>query len=170
MNFSYILSFLFLSSCAAPHPREDLVKKITKEYSKKVKIENSLVLSGTGSAIPDDIHTFILDFDGNQKLELGEVRTLVVSLVEDLLQMINNNPEIQCHLSNRPFTAKNYELRISFFESLQVRVEFPYVAYISLIDGVICYNYYDNKIHEFTDKTFKETYKEAFKIVKEEIN
>ncbi len=161
-----LLSTISMSSCAPTSQKEGLVIKITREYEKMERNKHGLLLVGSGSAIPDKVHGFILHFFGNQKLELSETRKLVINLVEDLLQMVNENTQIQDFLADKPFTAKNYDLRINFFEPCEQLVESPYVAYVSLIDGIIYYNYHDNLNDRYDSKMTKsETYEEAKRIV-----
>ncbi len=164
-----IFAMLIITSCAKASSKEALVKEITKEYEKQECKKHGLLLVGSGSAIPDQIHAFILHFFSYQKLNQDEARKLVVDLVNELILKVNQNEKIQKYLINTPFNEKNYELLISIVDSNNKTIAEPYVGEIIMRKGEIIYFFIEKseKIpKDFT--TTKETYEEALRKVRQE--
>ncbi len=133
----FIMSIFAITSCAKAPPKEALVRQITKVYEQKESKKYELLLVGSGSAIPDQIHKFILCFYLYKKIDHIEARKIVIDLVEDLIQMVNENQKIQEYLINKPFNVKNYELDILLVDSDNEIIKEPYLGQISVKDGNI---------------------------------
>ncbi len=156
-------------SCEDVSKQEGTVNSIINQHGKEEAKEYNLRLVGAGSAIPDNVHGFILDYNSEQKLTIPEARKLYIQGTEKLLNMINNSEELRPFMHEYPFTEKNIDYKLSFHNKDRSFVEPPYVAYVFLSKNNVVYVFHDNKKGKFIDEMdFSEPYLEAVRIVREE--
>ena len=158
-----------LTSCGALSKQEGTVNSIINQHGREEAKEYNLRLVGVGSAIPDNVHGFILDYNSEQKLTIPEARRLFIHGTEKLLYMINNSEELRPFMHEYPFTEKNIDYKLSFHNKDRTFVEPPYVAYVFLSENKVHYSFNDKNKHLFIKEMhFSEPYLEAVRIVREE--
>ncbi|NGX41646.1 MAG: hypothetical protein KR126chlam4_01489 [Candidatus Anoxychlamydiales bacterium] len=183
INKFYMLLMLMFSllSCSQNGPNSkskyDYYTKgetfIKNEVSKFVK-QNDLILNAYGINIDNDssspewnaIHDFYFTFYSLEKVNLQQARKVLINCIENLLNEINNNKELGNYLYTVPFTYKNLDLGIFFFNKKGRPRNENYIYTCAIDEDTIYYKIaYPNgtfkRIHE-------ETYDEALKIVERE--
>jgi len=175
MQISYIkilLLFLLsailsLSSCSgrfskSKHPIDTLFEKHERIQLKKYQMK----LVATGVVDEENISTLSLHYIAFKKMKPEEVRTLLVTNVEDFLRMINHNEEIRPQLKEHPITYKDLKFNIGFGTISGGFQSPPHVAYAYLDDGLVYYCFLDRYFQQFTDEQdIVEPYTTAQKIV-----
>ncbi len=170
VSFSVIVAvlalFLACSSCGyLLQDYEKIADKITEKTAKKLKEEKKLCLVGTGGKMMHDIQAMDMSFNYYTEVDLQTARELVVYAIDEYLKAINDNREIRPYLHEYPFTAKNVEIRIWIYKPDGSHPHLDNIQCICSIDGII--TYYLDAPEQYTYKLFhKETYEEAFKLVK----
>ena len=115
--------------------------------------------------MPDDIRILDIDFDSNRYVDISQARELMVSCSQEFLDQINSDEQIRPYLHNYPFTANNIHLGMSFVEKNSSKfIKPPYIAYVTLIKGIIYYTCDYNPLGALTD-LYEEPYEEAVKII-----
>jgi len=164
LNFIIFIAIGLLSfSCTKRSTEEKLAYSLMNSFIKIEELENKFILSGLGTAMPDDIRRFNLHFIANQEVNLEEARRLYINSTQKLLKMINSNEQIRPYLHNYPFNENNIDFTITFHDHYDDRVPPPNIAFVFIIDGTIIYDTYYGKYQT----THKETYEEALKMVNE---
>ncbi len=136
--------------------------------------QNDFILNAYGINIDNDssspewnaIHDFYFTFYSFEKANLQQARKVLINCIENLLNEINNNKEISSYLYSAPFTYKNLDLGIFFFNKKGKPRNENYIYTCAIDEDKIYYKTaYPNgtfaRIHE-------ETYEESLKIVESE--
>ena len=164
--------FLLSSYLYADHATEGL--RILSEYSNEMKEKYGLFTIGSGGALMEDIKELDLHFEGVKKLTIPEARKLYVTIIEDLINKVNNDKKARPYLHDYPFTQKNANIMIAFFKShpftIQNRMNDGFITLIFISRGNICYNIYDPTKDEYKRLVtiHEEPYEEALKIVQKD--
>ncbi|MBS0624511.1 MAG: hypothetical protein JSS32_00500 [Verrucomicrobia bacterium] len=188
MNFFKILLTLFATTLVSCHsPKQgfsyfDFIASFTKKNEEKNKIK----LSGCGinSFLPKEykikngIANFNISFKSIRSQEdpvsLEKARRITVTLVEDLLNEINTNPQIRPYLDCFPMTIDHLQLSIWFWDENSISLG-KGISDINFSKGEI--DYFQYEIYEYSttypavgrqSKFFKESYQEALEKVKGE--
>ena len=140
----------------------------------KIEKQNNLFLNAHGINIDKNIYTpeynaihdFYFTFFSLEKVNLQEARKILINSTKNLLHEINNNKEISNYLYSTPFTHRNLDLGISFFNKKGKHRYKNYISGCAINGNTIYYKIaYPNgtfaRIHE-------ESYDEALKIVEGE--
>src|SRR3989344_4332350 len=115
-GITVMISFLFGCSSFYQSPRYiKLAHKITEKTAKKLKEQKNLYLIGTGGQMMHDIQMMMMGFNFYKVVDIETARQLLVESVEEYLSVINSNKEVRPYLHNYPFTAKNIEIVIYFY-------------------------------------------------------
>jgi hypothetical protein len=167
-SMKVILLFIFLAgffqSCTSSLSKEDvLVYDIIHKFAVLERQKNNLEVGGTGSSIPENIEKFFVYFRCYEKMSREQSRILVISCVNDILDLINNDPKIRPYLENYPCTARNIELMFSFVDQNCKHVGPPFIALIFTEEAVIYYRCYDPVQDSFCDSK-AETWDEAVRL------
>ena len=154
-----LVLYSFCYSQQSNHGKE--ASRILNEYSNEVKKKYDLFTIGSGGALMDDIKELDLHFEGIKKLTVPEARILYVSLMEGLINKVNNDKKVRSYLHDYPFTYKNVKIMINFFKSsdfcIANRMDNGFVSSISILQkGFVCYDTYD---HEPIQLNILTTYK-----------
>ncbi len=140
---------------------ERIANKITMQVAKKISAEKGLAPIGTGGQMMDEIKMLMLGFDCRKIVNMEAARELLVYCVEEYLAAINASEEIRPYLYNYPFSDKNIEIDIYFFNPDGSDVPIGDISVAAANKGRVIYE--DGSglltIHE-------ETYKEATQKVK----
>ena len=151
----------------------DILSKSKEELNKVIEeMKNTEDLSPTivSGELMDRVNTVALHFKSYESLSLEECRELYVSCTQRLLDYINNHEEILPYLAIYPFTENEIEFAIAFNKpGTYERVDNKFIAYVSNINGKVCYRIDTGATDTNPLKTIhRESYSEALKIVKGE--
>ncbi|MCB1160819.1 MAG: hypothetical protein KDK45_25175 [Leptospiraceae bacterium] len=143
---------------------EKLADKITDKIGKKLEEKKHLKLVGTGGQMMDDIQMMGMSFFYYHEVSLEESRELLVYAIRKYLKAINANEQIRPYLHEYPFTDKNVEIMIWFYNPDRSNLPSDKIYHASIIGGKM--NYYiegKNKYSRISIQT--ESYEEALKAV-----
>lgn len=138
-----LLFFSFLVGCSSfsyqsPHYTK-LAHEITEKTAKELKVQKNLCLVGTGGQMMNDIQMMAMSFYYYQEVDLKTARELIVYSINKYLSAINGTKEIKPYLHEYPFTAKNVEIRIWFFQPNRSNLPLDKIHYVSAINGNLTY-------------------------------
>ncbi len=142
------------------------VAKTGRKLEKKYKMS----ISGIGGgAKTDGIWLMSLSFHRYGSLLTEETaRQLIIHCVNDFLEVVNQDAQLQPHLKEYPFTAKNLELAIHNYDQHHYSVIDPLIVTVSMSRGKIGY-FTIEKEDSLPYKTQKyETFEEALAILAKE--
>jgi hypothetical protein len=157
-----LISLLTLCSCQKVSLKERTADSLMNRYSKELQ-KKEIYLAGSGGAMYDKITCLMLQYDKIERLDIEETRKLYMEALLGFIEKVDNCAEIQPFLKDHPFTYKNVEFGIGFFDKNHKFVPPPYIAYVSIIKGNILYSIYNEKNR--LEVIYREPYEEAFKIV-----
>jgi hypothetical protein len=165
--------FAFFSSCnpEVMQLKHDPLNLLFEHHEKKqlVKYQMKLIAAGVPEVENDkdeEITQFALHYIVFKKMKLPQVRELIVSNVEEFLEMVNTDEQISCRLKNS-LTYKNIKFNIGFGDNEGNFREPPYIAYAYLDEGIIYYCYEDLYFKEFCEeKNVEEPYEIAKELLK----
>jgi len=151
------------------HKEPDLVNKLALELAEYVEKKYSLTPSGIGGSIKENKIQFIsvqFCFKGNP-VDIETGRKLILSVLNDLLIFLNNKSEIHQNIQEYPFTSKNLDIAIFFYDFENEVISHPYLNTISAHKGEIGYYTRDpDNRYKHISKTY-EPYEEALEKVKQ---
>ena len=154
----------FFQSCSSSLSKRDvMVYDIIDKFAVLEKQKNNLEVGGKGSSIPVNIEKFFVYFKCYEKMTQDQSRVLVMTCVNDILDLINNDLEIRPHLDDYPCTAYNIDLMFSFVDQNNKYAEPPFIAFIFTKGGVIYYRCNDPVQDSFCDNK-SETWEEAVRL------
>ena len=164
-----IFSFLFgCSSFGYQSPRYvKLAHEITAKTAKKLKEQKGLALAGTGGQMMGDIQMMMMGFNFYKVIDIETARQLLVDSVQEYLSDINSNEEIKPHLHNYPFTPKNVEIVIYFYNPDGSQVSPSKLSIAEACRDEIIY-YIDDPQKHTLKLLHEESYEEALKLVKKD--
>lgn len=137
-----------------------MVDQIRTDYSRFVLKNDQLIMDGFGGRMMGDVQSIMLSFDSFSQPDISEARQLIVCKTEEFLLIINNHQDIRPFLHNYPFDATNFDLKIGFLQPTGKFVDPPYIAYASVISGIIYYSVYDSQMKRL-ERIHSESYEEA---------
>src|ERR1700722_6503805 len=145
-----------------------LADHIFTAYGKEMKKKRGYWLEGTGGSMPnDDVRSFFMSFEGMREVDIPEARRLYVEVVEGLLKRVNCDETIRPYLHDYPSISKNTRIHLGFIDRNKNPVAENHIAFVFLVDGIICYSIYNPRIPDF-EIVYEEPYEEALKIVQDE--
>lgn len=150
-------------SCTSTPKHVIVTERIMHSFANKVKQDTGLELFGSGGQLINDIEMISITFGGGMFLDISQVRYLMVSFVEQFLDMINNDSEAKTYMHNYPFTKDNLSFHLSFRCPPKSFARPPYIAYAMLCKGNISYDIFNIENSELTE-VLSEPYEEAFRI------
>lgn len=160
--------FTFVFGCSTSGGQmpdyEKIADKITEKTAKKLKNQKNLVLIGTGGKMMNDIQAMDMSFNFYQEMDLKSSRELIIYVINEYLSAINSNNEVRPYLHEYPFTAKNIEIDIWFFQPDGTDLPLDKIYYVSAIDGILTY-YLDLPETHSRKAINKETYEEALRAI-----
>lgn len=171
--FSVITFVFLLFGCNFGYNNSNYIRmsdQILNNYIADMKEQYSLFCFGRGGRFLDRVNEIDVSFYcvGPKKIE--ELRTLLVTATEDLLNRYNENKEIRPFLKNYPFSSENCQISICLLDKQGNEIynsgsgkTYLYSAFQS--KGVIIYDIInDEKVA--SQEVYRETYDEALNIVK----
>lgn len=164
----HVILCMFLVSCNVfkAMEEEDPARRVVSEHAKKQKNRYAMKLVASRSPELQGGQRFSLHYLSQEKMEIPQVRKLIVLSIEEFLNMVNADQELQPYLPHHPITTKHLNFRIGFGDIEGQFAEPPYVAYVYLAQDKICYCFYDNLFGKFTEyDDIEESYEEALQLV-----
>ncbi len=144
--------------------KETLTNRIMMKVARQITTEKELYLIGTGAQMMNEIQMLALSFDGFRDVSLDEARELIVYAVETFVNEVNANEKTRPYLANYPFTAKNIEIRIWFYNNDYTSVGPNHIFYIFNNRGKIEY-YPGRPAYDLWNPMLVEKYDESLKIL-----
>jgi hypothetical protein len=114
----FFIFFFWAFSLLAEADFGDYVYEIERQVAEEVKQELDLLWSGDRSTMRDEVEEIEMQFASNHIATIEDARTLILSVVEKLVQAINTREKIQPHLQIRPFSFKQVSVSIFFLGPL----------------------------------------------------
>lgn len=160
--FSFLM--LLFSSCSSRNPEIYEVGKAVDSFIDDLKKKENVSVFGRGGGFMYDIEEIDLDFIMQKKVNIDQARKIIVSMVESLLVKINAKKSIRPYLRNYPFTYKNLNISLDFYDSNGKPEKPPNIYSVHL-----AYGFLDFSIHGFIDKfsrkeILREPYEESLRI------
>jgi hypothetical protein len=135
------------------------------EHQQLIKFRAKLIAAGVPEG--DDISQFALHYIAFRKLKIPQVRELIVTCVEDFLNMVNVDAKIIPQLKKHPITYKDIKFNVGFGDIEGNFQEPPCIAYAYLDDGIIYYCYEDFYFKNFIEEeNVEEPYETAKEILR----
>jgi hypothetical protein len=189
IRFVFVFVFVF-SSCSSKKDVVELDKfpppyKLLRQYSKKIKPETDLILTGYGfnwclpkgyekKGIGNFSVSYKLTKTKNDKISDENARNLMVFLTENLLKEINTNIEVRPNLDVYPFSSDLVRIDVFFKDEDQVQLG-QGVAIVYSANGKIKYEGYNIEGYRKPGCAYgkhyilhEESYAEALDIVKKQ--
>ena len=169
----FFLLIILLQSCLfKQNPEMKELDKITSSFCKKMAKEKQLYLCGSGGAFRGAIHQVFLDFNSYKKVNLEEVRIMIVDITEELLKEINSNEFIREYLVQYPFKTENVETGIMFLDRSDNGwiKDMNFISNVTLYDSKLLFSICDHSIKNGNRlvEVKEEPYSEALRIVQEQ--
>lgn len=137
-----------------------LCNTITDEFIDRECKRHGLKFLGGGGGFLDRINKIELTFVLEKNVSVEEARELILSLGDDLLELINSDEDIRPYLSHYPFSPKGLCITVLFLDKQGRFVNQKHVANVSSNNGALFfYNFNQTENELITLK--KETYKQA---------
>ena len=144
-----------------------LVHKILEESANVIENKYGINVCGEGVAMPGgNIKEFSLSFDTRVPYEKQRLRELLIASAHELLNAINTNEGIRPYLKKYPFTVDNVQIIIFNHEKNGREVVDPGISVADIDRDGLTYSGVDPDNHFRYKSEFRETYKEALKLVK----
>lgn len=175
-NFSLLMLIFSLSSCSQRESKniskyDYYVKGKTfiKNIASNFKKQNNFFLNAYGINVDNNknspywngIHDLYLTFYSLEKLNLQQARKELINCIDHILNELNNNDAINSYLYKFPFSYKNLDIGIFFFDEKGKPRSKEYIHSCVSNGDIIYYEI------AYPDGTFayiqEETYEEALK-------
>ena len=134
-----------------------LAHEITAKTGRELQVEKQLYLVGTGGRMMHDIQMMQMSFDYYQEVSVTSARELVLYSAKKYLSAVNSNSEIQPFLHDCPFTAKNIEILIFFYDHEGRELPLEKIGCVECAHGELSYY---NRL-SFREAIHEESYEEA---------
>lgn len=143
---------------------EKIADNITAKTAEKLKREKGLICVGTGGQMMGDIQVMDMGFNFYEVVSIDTARQLLIDAAQEYLSAINASEEVRPYLHDYPFTAKNVEIVIYFYNSDGHKVPSSKLNIAAAEQGKLFY-YIDYPEKSALKTIHEETYEDALKIV-----
>ncbi len=113
-----LILVMYFSNTIYSDERPDIylryVDGIVDRFAKEMKKKHGLVCIGSGGRMPHKVEEITLFFDCYQHASIEEARILYVTIVDQLVEMINNHERIRPFLQTYPFPTEGAGICVSF--------------------------------------------------------
>jgi len=167
-----IVSWVFISGTKMEYvipEYEKISDKITAKTAENLSRKYQLDPIGSGGSMMHDVKKLALSFNCYHPLSVDDSRALIVKCVNEYVKSVNDDKEIRPYLHDYPFTEKNIELVIFFYEDNQfTKIEPGQVSNVSTINGKVFYKTRSAEDQYKRETLHEESYAEAVRIVREQ--
>ena len=138
------MKILFLAAVLAtvvllPSDYLHISDQVLEDYRLEMLLEHGLVLSGSGGRYMNNLNQITQEFSSQGQFSIEEARRLFIQANLKLIKRINQDHNLRPFLFHYPFTFEDIQIKISFYDS-EEKAAYPYVTYISAINGKVFYN------------------------------
>ncbi len=147
-----------------------LADEIRNEVAKKLSKEFQMTPIGEGGSFYDCVREMFLAFDIQGPLTKDQLRSILVSCVEEFLSVVNSNEELRPYLKVYPFTSQEIGIRLFVRNKWGMDVYDPNIGVASARKGKLIYKTTDQNDTFKYKSTITESYDDALKIVNETSN
>jgi hypothetical protein len=159
-----IMTVFFACSSYEIPDYEKMADQITAKTAKKLKAKKGLALIGTSGQMMKNIQMMAMHFNFYREVDIETARNLLVESIQEYLYAINSNEEIKPYLHDNPFTDKNVEITIYFYNPDRSDVLSDSISIATSNKGKIIY--YIDYPEKYTIKPIlEESYQEAVDLV-----
>lgn len=155
---SFFVVILFCSGFK--HKDKDLVEDIVWDVAEFVEQEHGLKCYRAKGVFGDGLSGLDIGFISHSVLSVNKARELVVDSLDDLLLKINSNAHLRTLMDHYPFTEKDLNLTINFYNFYARHVDFRSVQRITMADGQVVFKSHP-KDRAFRRFERKETIKDS---------
>lgn len=150
---------------------EQIVNNFMSQSAGKLAKKYSIKPSGMTVGMPSCIVKLLgLEFDIIGPLSIDEIRTLLITLSDDFLYEINEDPNIRPYLESYPFTKDKINIVLFFKDKNLVRLVHPHVRIASIKKRRLEYLTFNSISVPGLESEYVESEEEALNILKNTIN
>lgn len=167
VSFLLSLFLLFFSLVFSEKKSSDYIiyaDEIEKKFIQEMKEKYDCVCIGSGGSMPQLVESINVVFALTHRATIEEARTLEVSAIERLVEMLNEDERIRPYLAEFPFPAHRVEIAFSFYAPYGGPFMDGSLTRISQIRGKISYRTRHAMKGDYSC-LLEESYEEAKKIV-----
>jgi len=144
---------------------EQLVNITLSNSSKLIKQKYNIDPCGSGAAMPGGpIQVLTLAFTTKGPYNQDELRKLLLSSSNDLVNQVTQNSEMQQYLKNPPFTIKNVQIIIYNHDKNGGSVYDPEILTAGISNGFLTYRTIESDKNFRMKNQYKESYEEALQM------
>jgi hypothetical protein len=146
---SFLLGLILLSAHLGAEVRKmhfPVSHQVIHEYGGEMEQEFGLTMLTPLGGGPYTLTSFGCGFRSHRHLSVGEVRAIMVPMIDRLQEQINGSEALRPYLAHHPFGLIDLEFKISFIGQSGSKMKGEEVAYASLINGDLCYSTWDPKV------------------------
>lgn len=176
IRYFLLLFLLCLFGCSSSSnyklpPDELITNRIILETADELKEKYDLRLIGLGGKYNHEMkktEIITLRFQVYKPLTKDEARILMFNATGLFLKNINEDPDIQQYLLDRPFTEKNLDFTIFITDTEGRDLYDPNIAVVALYNGKLKFLTNDPVAKNLYKSKMTESLEEAHKIVREQ--
>jgi hypothetical protein len=143
-----------LSACGSAKDmwkEEDPIKQMVVDHSCRQQKQHEIELVAMNTPLSGKRRPFYIHYLSHNKMNVPQVREIVVDTIESFLQDANQCEEMQEVLRNRPLEVEDIIFNIGMLQHDGQFFEPPCIAYAYVKEGIVHYCYYDNLFGKFTN-------------------
>lgn len=121
--------------CPTYHPDTEEISKIVIEYGREIEEKLGLFLYNSHCVFDDKVKKIRVDFTSQASVELCQGRQVLVDVVEGYLKRLKDHSVLRKKFNNRPISAEDLEIHITYQSFFNKYVDPEYLAYIIMENG-----------------------------------
>ncbi len=138
--------------------RNELEHTLPKKYKIKVISESA--------GLADSVNILGLGFQIKSPQDKDTLRSILINCVESFKKKVNENEEIRPYLQNYPFSENNIYVDLFVVDNEGNEAFDPEISSANARKGMVLF-FYTDRMNKFSySRTEKESYEEAYQIVK----
>lgn len=119
----------------------NILNCVITDYVEVMEEHNNLRLVNKTGHMGEKIYKIGLQYESYEHFNLDNARTMMIGLIDSLIDAINQSKRLRPYLSNCAFTPDNVEIRVNFVDTcMYAYPAFNDIKYMSFNDGVITYS------------------------------
>lgn len=143
-----------------------IVNKILSQSARNIKDKYKLVPVGSGAAMfKGPLRELCLDFYSYSALNKEQLRSLIISSVNEVVQLVNSNPNALAILYEPPFTFKNVNIVIYNLDAHGNTLHDPEIGVARISNGNLGFSTNDRYSKKGYKNTVEESYEDAVKLL-----
>lgn len=119
----------------------NILNRVITDYVEVLEDHNNLRLVNKTGEMGQKIHKIGLQFESYEHFSLDNARTMMIGLVDSLLDAINRSQRLRPFIPHCGFTPHHIEIRVNFVDtSTYSYPDFDEIKNMTYSDGVITYS------------------------------